>query len=153
MLIPPAAKADPISRIAFASDFNKEEHDLESLSLLIAWAQPFRAEILLTHIHDDEDFSPKFTKWIKGFIAQISRKTNYSHISHRVFRGQGHKSGLLWLSEHGMMICSHYNIVPIHFLIAYLGEVKVTRVVVSYLSRFLCFRHGDYLNERFELCY
>jgi nucleotide-binding universal stress UspA family protein len=103
MLIPPAAKTGPISRIAFASDFNNEDHDLESLSLLIAWARPFRAEISLTHIHEDEDFSPKFTKWVEGFIARISRKTNYSHISHRVFRGQGHKSGLLWLSEHGMI--------------------------------------------------
>jgi nucleotide-binding universal stress UspA family protein len=101
LLIPPAAHIGSIKRVAYATDFKQIENDLKSIYTLIDWFRPLNAEILLTHIYEEENHSKEFQQWIKQFMKEISDKANYPRIHYRVFKSEGIESGLAWLCEKG----------------------------------------------------
>jgi nucleotide-binding universal stress UspA family protein len=103
LLVPPGAKTKPIKKIAFATDFKDPENDLACLYTLICLARPLRADILITHISDDEHPSQAFQRKIKHFITDVSNKANYPHIYYRKIEDNDIQAGLLWLCEHGQI--------------------------------------------------
>jgi nucleotide-binding universal stress UspA family protein len=104
LLIPPAAKLSPVKKIAFATDFKNPEEDIKSIASLTALAKPLSAEILLTHIYEDEDKSPEFQQWIKRFVSELSDKVHFSNIQYTMYKSNnGAQSGLEWLCDNGQI--------------------------------------------------
>lgn len=101
LLIPPMAKYSPVKKIAFATDFKQPENDLKSIFELIPFARQLNAEILLTHIYNDEHLPHDFQAWLERFMVELSNKADYPHIYYRMVKDKDLQSGLEWLSEHG----------------------------------------------------
>jgi nucleotide-binding universal stress UspA family protein len=101
LLVPPGAKLLPVKKIAFATDFKNPEDDIKSIAVLTELAKPLDAEILLTHIYENEDKSPEFEKWIKQFVRDLPAKINFSKIKYTMYKSNGTQSGLESLCNHG----------------------------------------------------
>ena len=101
LLIPPAAKLSPVKKIAFATDFKNPEEDIKSIAALAELAKPLNAEILLTHIYENEDKSPEFEQWIKQFVRELPAKIDFSKIKYTMYKSNGAQSGLEWLCDNG----------------------------------------------------
>jgi len=101
LLIAPAAKLLPVKKIAFATDFKNPEEDIIAISFLVALAKPLNAEILLTHIYEDQDKSTEFQKWIKQFVNELPARVHFSNIQYSMYKSNGAQSGLEWLCENG----------------------------------------------------
>jgi nucleotide-binding universal stress UspA family protein len=103
LIIPNTAKFTPIKKIAFATDFENPEDDLEQIYELIDFARLLDAEILLTHIYDGNGHLSKFEKRIEQFLVEISNKANYPQIYYRIIKQDKIESGLDWLCEHSQI--------------------------------------------------
>lgn len=103
LLIPPTAKAVPVKKIAFATDFKQPEKDLESIYNLIPLARLLNTEILLTHVNNEEGQTPEFKIWIDQFLVELSNKANYPHIYYRLIDNMHTEKGLDWLCGHGQV--------------------------------------------------
>jgi hypothetical protein len=103
LVVPNAASFKPIKKIAFATDLEHPENDLEQLYELITLASTLDAEILLTHIHTGNDHSMNFEKGIEKFLVEISNKANYPKIYYRIIKQDKVELGLDWLCEHGQI--------------------------------------------------
>ena len=103
LLIPPASKLSPVKKIAFATDFKNPEEDIFSISLLAELATPLNAEIVITHIYEEEDKKPEFQQWIKRFVKELPGKVNFSNIKYKMYKSNGAQSGLEWLCDNGQM--------------------------------------------------
>jgi nucleotide-binding universal stress UspA family protein len=103
MLISPETQVLPIKKIAFATDFTHPESDLECLYDLIPLAKLLGAEILLTHIYNEQTQLQDLEKTIKHFMTDVSNKANYSHIYYRSVKNSHMETGLSWLYEHGQV--------------------------------------------------
>jgi nucleotide-binding universal stress UspA family protein len=103
MLISPETPVLPVKKIAFATDFTHMESDLECLYHLISLAKLLGAEILLTHIHSEQQQAPELRKKIDHFMVQVSNKANYPHIYYRGLKNSHLETGLSWLCEHGQI--------------------------------------------------
>jgi nucleotide-binding universal stress UspA family protein len=103
MLISPETQVLPIKKIAFATDFTHPESDLECLYHLIPLAKLLGAEILLTHIYNEQTQLQDLEKTIKHFMTDVSNKANYSHIYYRSVKNSHMETGLSWLYEHGQV--------------------------------------------------
>jgi len=103
LLIPPAAKLSPVKKIAFATDFKNTEEDIKSIRTLITLAHPLNAEILLTHIFEEQDQSPEFQRWIKRFVSELPAKVHFSNIQYTMYKSNGAQSGLEWLCDNGQI--------------------------------------------------
>jgi nucleotide-binding universal stress UspA family protein len=101
MLIPPTVKLSPVKKMAYATDFKNPENDIKSISVLTGLAKALGAEILLTHIYEDEDKSPEFEQWIKQFVRELPGTVNFSGIRYTMYKSNGAQSGLEWLCENG----------------------------------------------------
>ena len=101
LLVPPAAKLSPVKKIAYATDFNNTDEDIVSICSLIALAQPLNAEILLTHIYEEENQKPDFKKWLKKFMKELSDKASFTNIQHKTYKSSGTQAGLEWLCYNG----------------------------------------------------
>lgn len=103
MLISPETQVLPVKKIAFATDFTQPENDLECLYHLIPLAKLLHAEILLTHIYNEQTSSPELKKIIEHFMIEVSNKANYPHIYYRSIKNSHMETGLGWLCEHGQV--------------------------------------------------
>jgi len=103
LLVPPAAKLVPVKKIAFATDFKNPEEDILSISLLVELAIPLNAEIILTHIYEDEENKPEFQKWVNGFMKEVTGKIHFSTIHYAMYKSNGAQSGLEWLCDNGQI--------------------------------------------------
>jgi nucleotide-binding universal stress UspA family protein len=101
LIIPNTASFKPIKKIAFATDLENPENDLEELYELITFAAMLNAEILLTHIHNTNDHPMRFEKGIEKFLVEISNKANYSKIYYRIVNEDKIEPGLDWLCANG----------------------------------------------------
>ena len=100
LVIPRNAVFKPVGKIAFATDFEHPENDLEQIYQLTELARTLNAEILLTHILNETDHSQKFEKHIVRFLVEISNKANYPKIYYRIVKQSKTEAGLNWLCEH-----------------------------------------------------
>lgn len=103
LIIPNTTRFTPIKKIAFATDFERPENDLEQIFELINIARLLDAEILLTHIYDGSGHLTKFEKRIENFLVEISNKANYPQIYYRIIKQDKVELGLDWLCEHGQI--------------------------------------------------
>ncbi|WP_394771990.1 universal stress protein [Mucilaginibacter sp.] len=103
LIIPKAAAFRPIKKIAFATDLEDPESDLQQLYELISMARTLDAEILLTHIKNKEDHAAQFEQHLKKFLAEVSDKANYYNIYYRIVKQDKVECGLDWLCEHGQI--------------------------------------------------
>ncbi len=103
LIIPNTAEFTPIKKIAFATDFENPDDDLEQIYQLIDFARLLDAEILLTHIYDGSGHLAKFEKRIEKFLVEISNKANYPQIYYRIIKQDKIESGLNWLCEHSQI--------------------------------------------------
>ncbi|MES2426957.1 MAG: universal stress protein [Bacteroidota bacterium] len=103
MIIPQAAAFKPVKKIAFATDLEDPESDLQQLYELIKLAKMLDAEILLTHIKNKSEHGVKFEKRIEKFLAEVSNKANYRKIYYRIIDQDKVELGLDWLCEHGQI--------------------------------------------------
>ncbi|MEO3405556.1 universal stress protein [Mucilaginibacter sp. CAU 1740] len=110
LLISPETKLLPVKKIAFATDFANPDEDMESLFDLIPFAKVLGAEILLTHIHEEEQVSHEVKQAITHFMTEISNKANYPQIYYRSVQNSHIEEGLSWICEHGhvdMLVMVH----------------------------------------------
>lgn len=103
LIIPQAAAFKPVKKIAFATDLEHPESDLQQLYDLIKLAKMLDAEILLTHIKNKEDHSEKFEQHLEKFLAEVSNNANYYNIYYRIIKQDKVELGLDWLCEHGQI--------------------------------------------------
>jgi nucleotide-binding universal stress UspA family protein len=103
LIIPQAAAFKPVKKIAFATDLEDPESDLQQLYELIKLAKMLDAEILLTHIKNKAEHAVKFEKRIEEFLAEVSDKANYHKIYYRIIDQDKVELGLDWLCEHGQI--------------------------------------------------
>ena len=101
LLVPPAAAILPIKKIAFATDFEDPEKDMECIHKLINLAKPMNAEILITHIYKEEYRAATFQRVIDQFMVKVADNANYPNIYYREVKARPPVSGLDWLCEHG----------------------------------------------------
>jgi nucleotide-binding universal stress UspA family protein len=106
LLVPPAAKIKQVKKIAFATDFNDPEKDLECIYQLITLATPLNAEILITNIFGEDGHNHE------QFMNELATRTNYPLIYYRLVKAYRPEAGLDWLCEHGqvdMLAMVHRN--------------------------------------------
>jgi nucleotide-binding universal stress UspA family protein len=112
LLVPPSATISPVKKIAFATDLKRPEKDLEFIYDLIPLARQLDAEILLTHVFD-EQFQPSESQdWIKQYLVDLSNKADYPHIFYRLIKNSRTENGLDWLCEHGhvdLLVMVHHQ--------------------------------------------
>lgn len=101
LLIPPNAKDFPLKKIAFATDLNNIEKDLDAIFELITYAKLLNAEILLTYIEDKKYHATEFKKHMDELLTNLSNKADYPFIYYRLVKSRNTESGLDWLCEHG----------------------------------------------------
>lgn len=97
LLIPPKSPVGPIKKIAFATDFAELQKDTEAIYGLVPMLRALNAELLITHIYDDQGHSPEFEKQIEHFLAEMSANVNYPNISYRIVKNKKAEAGLDWL--------------------------------------------------------
>lgn len=103
LLVPPTAAYKPIKKIAFATDLVDVGRDEKALYRLINLARPLNAEILVTHIYNEDNSNLEFEKQIKTLLTVISNKADYAHIYSRVVDEENPEKGLIWLCENGQV--------------------------------------------------
>jgi nucleotide-binding universal stress UspA family protein len=103
LIVPHNAYFKPIEKIAFATDLEHPESDLEQLYELITVARALDAEILLTHVYTKNHHSEHFENGIEKFLIEISNKADYPQIYYRIIKEDKIESGLDWLCEHGQI--------------------------------------------------
>ncbi len=118
LLIPQETNYKRIRKIAFATDLN--EHDLEIIYSLAAFARNFNAEILIAHITDEKYDIPEHQKMTDNFLSDITCKANYDKIYYRHVKSMDVEHGLDWICEHSlsdMIVMSHgkHNIIDAFF--------------------------------------
>lgn len=103
LLIPPNAKGLPVKKIAFATDLENIEKDLDAIFELITYAKHLNAEILLTYIEDKKYHTEEFKKHMDELLTNLSNKADYPLIYYRLVKSRSTESGLDWLCEHGQI--------------------------------------------------
>ena len=103
LLIPPKAKGLPVKKIAFATDLENIEKDLDAIFELITYAKLLNAEILLTYIEDKKYHTEEFKKHMDELLTNLSNKADYPLIYYRLIKSRSTESGLDWLCEHGQI--------------------------------------------------
>jgi len=101
MLVPKEAQLKPIKNIAFATDFTNPAEDLEYIYKLIEFARPIGAEILLTHVYNENTENSDFLNRVNQLVLQLSNKANYPHVYYRLIKNKQTEKGLAWLCENG----------------------------------------------------
>jgi nucleotide-binding universal stress UspA family protein len=101
LLVPPAARAKPVKKIAFATDFKTLDENVEAIYKLIPLAHLLNAEILITHVHHDKEQSQELLAWLREFIVELSNCAGYPNIYYRIIENTSTEDGLDWLCEHG----------------------------------------------------
>jgi nucleotide-binding universal stress UspA family protein len=118
LLIPQETDYKIIRKIALATDLN--EHDLEIIYSLAAFARNLNAEILIAHITGEKYDDPEHQKMTDNFLSDVTCKANYDKIYYRHVKSMDVPHGLNWICEHSlsdMIVMSHgkHNIIDAFF--------------------------------------
>ncbi len=97
LLIPFKNFPEMIHKIAFASDLG--DADIEIIQLLVSFARPFNAEILVTHISNKQADHHQ----VEDFLNQVTNKVNYSKIYYRHVENKNITRGLSWITKNGLI--------------------------------------------------
>ncbi|QEL02670.1 universal stress protein [Olivibacter sp. LS-1] len=98
LLIPHNFKYRKINKIAFATDLSP--NDIALIELLAKYAEPFHAEIVISHVTTDAN-DGQHQQQTESFLREVAGKNNYDRIYYRYLSGQTIEDGILRLSENG----------------------------------------------------
>jgi len=101
LLVPASAAIKPVKKVAFATDLEHPEKDLQAIYSLIPLLKKLNAELLLTHIYNGDDPTYKFKQHVQQLLLELSNKANYSNIFYRIVHSNKAERGLDWLCDHG----------------------------------------------------
>jgi nucleotide-binding universal stress UspA family protein len=101
LLVPPVAPVVKIQRIAFATDLQQINIDLEYVFSLVALAKLINADIIIAHIGNHKKHSKLSSQQHEQLLTQISNKADYPHIYYRFLNNHSTEAGLHWLCAHG----------------------------------------------------
>lgn len=97
LLVPPKSVVGPVKKIAFATDFEDLQKDTEAIYGLVPILKALNAELVITHIYNDQGHSPEFEKQLEHFLAEMSANANYPNISYQIVKNRKTEAGLDWL--------------------------------------------------------
>lgn len=100
-LVPPSAKIAAPKKIAFATDFEDPDHDLEAIYSLIPMLKLLNAELLLIHTYNNHDHGIRITGAIEKVLVDLSNKADYANIYYRIIKSEKPELGLDWLCQFG----------------------------------------------------
>jgi len=115
VLIVPPNPFKPIRKIAFATELANLERDLKPVCDLIAWGKLLNAEIIITHIANENYETFRFQKELAESLLSLADKSHFPDIHYRMIKDNKVEDGLEWLSEHGQldmlaMVHQHRNL-------------------------------------------
>jgi nucleotide-binding universal stress UspA family protein len=115
LIVPANPSLQPIRKIAFATELVNMERDLKPICDLIAWGKLLNAEIIITHIADENYEAFKFQKELAESLLSVANKEHFPNIHYRMIKDDKVEEGLEWLSEHGQldmlaMVHQHRNL-------------------------------------------
>ena len=99
LIVPAAATSKPIKRIAFGSDFKQPEKDITAINELVDFAKTLDAELILTHI-DQNDADYEYNAIVKHLLINLIGKINYGKVNYKVVKSDHVENGLDWLVRH-----------------------------------------------------
>ncbi|MES2265122.1 MAG: universal stress protein [Bacteroidota bacterium] len=105
LIVKPGTPYKPVKKIAFATDFQHPEKDLELIYRLISFAKLLNAEILLAHVtnQQEEQDKDKLSKTLSEYVTRLSNSADYPNIYYRLIHDMKTEAGLVWLCEHGQV--------------------------------------------------
>jgi nucleotide-binding universal stress UspA family protein len=103
LLIPQEAKYVPVRKIAFATDLEDIDQDLDAIFQLVDYARLFNAEILLAYVNHKKYDTVEFKKNMEEILTNLSNKADYPFIYYREIKSHNAESGLDWLCHHGQI--------------------------------------------------
>lgn len=103
VIFPYKVKLSPVKKIAFATDLDSPDEDLECIYNLIPFARSLNAEILITHVYDEKESPSAFQKRIDAFMKELSNNADYPGIYYRIVKNDKAEKGLNWLCVHGQV--------------------------------------------------
>jgi len=103
LIVKPNTPFKAIKKIAFATDFNYPEKDLEIIYSLIPLAKLLNAEILLAHVSHKHEEKEQLNKTLTEYLIELSNRANYPNIYYRLIHNEKTEVGLAWLCEHGQV--------------------------------------------------
>lgn len=83
--VPEKASYDGIQKIAYATDYNK--NDINSIKLLVEFAEVEHSEIKIIHVVDGENKYEYEESFLKKYEGKIKKKINYIDISYQLIFG------------------------------------------------------------------
>lgn len=112
LLVPQAASATALKRIAFASDFSDPVQDMAAINALVSMAKKVGASLVLTHIYNDQNHSADFLQWTKHLLLEFIERAGEAKIDYMVVedRQVEHGLGVLIRHEHiDMLAMVHHE--------------------------------------------
>jgi nucleotide-binding universal stress UspA family protein len=101
LLVPAGTHFKKIRKIAFATDFQNMQEDLNCIRKLLKMAKPLNAGILLIHVHDEKHNTSQIQRFLSEIVKELTDKTGYPEIDGLLIKGSWTATGLDWLNEHG----------------------------------------------------
>lgn len=100
LLIPYEARLD-ISKIAFATDFSKE--DIERIIALANLIRPFQTAIMVAHVSDKKLAPEQDHLQVDDFLNELKSKIQGTEIYYQPIHDKSVDAGLDWLCQHGQI--------------------------------------------------
>ncbi|MBK0379592.1 universal stress protein [Mucilaginibacter segetis] len=115
LLVAPRTEFRRVKKIAFATEFEDPENDLQHIYQLVYWARQLNAEVLLVHTCNEPHESPALKEKIADYLVGISNKADYPNIYYRLIRNDRVEEGLDWICDNGQvdmlaMVHQHRNL-------------------------------------------
>ncbi|TKC62120.1 universal stress protein [Pedobacter hiemivivus] len=110
LLIPPHAVFRDFGKIAFATNFEYPQQDIEDICKLIRIANIFRSDILVTHIHAAHPQSVDHQHIVDKLLTGIFNKANYPNIFYKSAENEHIGTGLNLFCEDqqiGLLVMVH----------------------------------------------
>lgn len=118
LLVPPGVHFHPIKKIAFGSDFKHPESEINAISQLVKLAITLNAELLLTHIQQNDEPEESRTI-IKELLTDLVRSHGHERVCVKVVKSKYIPGGLKWLVRQ-----AHIDLLAMaHTRHSFLGEL------------------------------
>lgn len=101
LLVPVGAHLGKIRRIAFATDLQNIQEDLNCIRNLVKMAESLNAGILLIHIHDEKHNTSQLQQSLNKILKELTEVNGYPGIDGQLIKGSSTLAGLDWLNKHG----------------------------------------------------
>ena len=97
LVLPENEKFEDFDKIAFASDLSIS--DIDVLHDVVAFAKLFDAEVLLTHVNDENGIDDEQDRDVKNFFKMVSAEVKYPKLNYKEVKSKSVTNGLDWLTD------------------------------------------------------